>query len=30
VQVSIGEDGSVSGEVLQAFEPERGRARISF
>jgi hypothetical protein len=30
VQLTIGEDGSVSGKVLQAFEPEPGRARIGF
>ncbi len=30
VQIVIGEDGSVSGRVLQAFEPEPGRARIRF
>jgi hypothetical protein len=30
VQIEIADDGSVSGKVLQAFEPERGRARIRF
>ena len=30
VQIAIAEDGSVNGKVLQAFEPEPGRARIRF
>ena len=30
VQIEISEDGSMSGKVLQAFEPEPGRARIRF
>jgi 3',5'-cyclic-AMP phosphodiesterase len=30
VNVTIAEDGAVSGRVLQAFEPDPGRARISF
>jgi hypothetical protein len=28
VQIEIGENGAVSGKVLQAFEPEPGRARL--
>ena len=28
--IEIAEDGSMSGKVLQAFEPEPGRARIRF
>jgi hypothetical protein len=30
VQITITEDGSVSGKVLQAFEPDPDRARLSF
>lgn len=30
VQIVVGEDGAFSGRVLQAFEPDPGRARISF
>jgi hypothetical protein len=30
VQIEIGENGAVSGKVLQAFEPEPGRARLRF
>jgi hypothetical protein len=30
VQIEIAEDGAVSGRVLQAFEPEPGRARLCF
>ena len=30
VQIEIGENGAVSGKVLQAFEPEPGRARLTF
>jgi len=30
VQIELGEDGSMCGKVLQAFEPEPGRARIRF
>ena len=30
VQIEVAEDGSTSGKVLQAFEPESGRARIRF
>jgi hypothetical protein len=30
VQITITEDGLVSGKVLQAFEPDPGRARLSF
>jgi Calcineurin-like phosphoesterase len=30
VQIEIGEDGAVSGRVLQAFEPDPGRARLRF
>jgi hypothetical protein len=30
VQITITEAGAVSGKVLQAFEPEPGRARIRF
>ena len=30
VQIEVAEDGAVSGRVLQAFEPEPGRARLRF
>jgi Calcineurin-like phosphoesterase len=30
VQIEIGENGAVSGKVLQAFEPEPGRPRLRF
>jgi Calcineurin-like phosphoesterase len=30
VQIAVTEEGSVSGKVLQAFEPDPGRARLSF
>jgi hypothetical protein len=30
VQIEIGENGSVSGKVLQAFEPQPGRPRLTF
>jgi Calcineurin-like phosphoesterase len=30
VQIEIGENGAVSGKVLQAFEPEPGRPRLTF
>jgi Calcineurin-like phosphoesterase len=30
VQLTIGDEGSVSGKVLQAFEPDPDRARLSF
>jgi hypothetical protein len=30
VQIEIGEDGAIRGKVLQAFEPDSGRARLRF
>jgi hypothetical protein len=30
VEIEIGENGRVSGKVLQAFEPDPGRARLRF
>jgi hypothetical protein len=30
VQITVSEEGSMSGRVLQAFEPDRDRTRLSF